>query len=148
MCHSSSLGIVVSPTRQRLLAPIATVAALGATAIAPSVSGASTYGRLIARSDAAPAAPLEARFVRVRPPITFVLVVTEPTNAPLIFRWSLRCVGISGRESGGASGTATVSGNHWVKRVRANWIKHPTTCSGSVSGSARANSVLARVFVD
>lgn len=139
---------MVHLTRQRLLAPIVAAAALGATATPPSVYGASTYGRLIARSDAAPSAPLEARFTRVRPPVAFVLVVTEPTNAPLVFRWSLRCVGISGRESGGASGEATPSRGHWVKRVRADWIKHPAACSGSVSGFAGTNPVLARVFVD
>jgi hypothetical protein len=120
----------------------------GAAVAAPLSASASGYGTLIAHRNAAPSASFAMRFANARPPRSFVLVVTEPTDAPLTFRWSLRCVGASPRENGGASGEATVSSGRWVKRVRADWIKHPAVCSGSIAGFAAAHPVLARVFTD
>ncbi len=145
---SSSLNAVVSPTRPRGHAPLIAVAivagALGAAA--PTNAGARTYGRLIVRHAAAPSTSLQTSFAAVRPPGSFLLVVTEPTEAPLEFRWSLRCASASHRESGGAEGAANVSGGHWVKRVRVDWIKHPASCTGSISGSAGTSAALVRVF--
>ncbi|HTB70092.1 MAG TPA: hypothetical protein VK707_03860 [Solirubrobacteraceae bacterium] len=148
MRHSSSLCTVLAMTGPRQLALISLAALAGAAAAAPLSAGASGYGQLIARRNAAPSASFATRFAHVRPPRSFVLVVNEPTDAPLMFRWSLRCVGASPRENGGASGEATVSSGRWVKRVRADWIKHPVACSGGISGSAAAHPVLARVFAD
>ncbi len=121
---------------------------LAVAAISPLAAGASTYGTLLARRDATPSASLETSFSNVRPPASFLLVVTEPTDASISFRWSLRCVSASGRERGGASGAATVSSSRWVKRVRTDWIKHPAECSGTTSGSAASTAVLVRVFAD
>ena len=58
----------------------------------------------------------------------------------------MHCYNASRRESGGASGEATVSSGHWVKHVRADWIKHPAYCTGSIVGSAASSPVLVRVF--
>jgi hypothetical protein len=138
----------MAPTvSRRSLRPIALVAALVATAVAPTAVQASSYGKLIARHDAAPATPLQTSFANVAAPKAFLLVVTEPAAARLDFSWSVRCTGGSRhRESGGASGAATVPGRHWVKRVVVSWIKHPTSCTGSVTGTAAASPVLVRVF--
>ncbi|HEX8714477.1 MAG TPA: hypothetical protein VF706_02825 [Solirubrobacteraceae bacterium] len=135
-------------TVQRSLVLIAATAAVTAAAAAALGAHASTYGKLLVRHDAAPSASLETRFAHVRPPGSFLLVVTEPTDAPLEFSWSLRCVSASRRESGGASGKAIVSSGHWVKRERADWIKRPAVCMGSISGSAAASPVLVRIFAD
>jgi hypothetical protein len=89
---------------------------------------------------------LEAQFQRVPPPGSFLLVVTEPAETQLKFKWSLHCFGASHRASGGASGEATVSSGRWAKQIRANWIKHPAYCSGSVVGSVASSPVLVRVF--
>ena len=148
MRHSSSLCTVLSPIRQRHLVLVSLAALAGGAITAPLSAGASSYGTLIAHRNAAPSASFATRFANVRPPRSFVLVVTEPTDAPLMFRWSLRCVGASPREHGGASGEATVSNGRWVKRVRADWIEHPALCSGGISGAATAHPVLARVFAD
>ena len=115
-------------------------------ALLPASVAASTYGRLVARHSAPPGSMLETQFERVRPPGSFLLVVTEPTRTPLQFKWSVRCSDASHRASGGASGEATVSSGRWVKQVRANWIKHPASCSGRVVGSAASSPVLVRVF--
>jgi hypothetical protein len=108
---------------------------------------ADTYGRLLVRGSAAPAGPFEAHFERARPPRTFVLVVTEPRPEQLSFSWSVRCIGSGPKESGGASGRANVGSGHWVKRIRADWIRHPVSCSGTIAGSAAASPVLARIFI-
>lgn len=89
---------------------------------------------------------LDTQFARARPPQSFVLVVTEPTKTELQFKWSLRCYNVARKESGGASGEVTVSSGHWVKRVRANWIKHPAYCAGGIVGSAADSPVLVRIF--
>jgi hypothetical protein len=142
--HSSTLIAVPAAIRQRAPALIAfCVAALAATA---TPAAASSYGELIVRHDAAPSTTLATNFTNVRPKGSFLLVVTEPTETPLSFRWSIRCVSATRREHGGASGTATVSNGHWVKRVRTSWIKHPASCSGSVEGAAASSPVLVRVF--
>ena len=120
--------------------------AIGAPAAASAF--APTYGKLVVRHSAAPGSLLETRFARVPPPSSFLLVVTEPTMTPLQFKWSVHCFNTARRESGGATGEATVSSGRWVKRVRADWIKHPASCSGSVVGSASASPVLVRVFAD
>jgi len=135
---------VPAAIRQRLLALIAIcVAAFAATA---TPAAASTYGELIVRHDTAPSAALATSFVHIRPSGSFLLVVTEPAKASLSFRWSIRCISRNGRESGGASGAATVANGHWVKRIGVTWIKHPASCSGKLEGSASSSPVLVRVF--
>jgi hypothetical protein len=132
------------PNRQRLLVPaVASLAcvALGAT---PAIAG--TYGKLIARHSAAPAETFETHFSNVRAARSFLLVVTEPAREPLSFKWSLHCDGPNHRESGGASGGATIANGHWVKRISPHWIKHPFTCSGSIAGVAAGTPVLVRAF--
>lgn len=130
--------------RQRLLAPAATSLACVALGAAPAVAG--TYGKLIVRHSVAPAATLETHFSNVPAARSFLLVVTEPAREPLSFTWSLRCDGANHRESGGASGRATIANGHWVKRISPLWIEHPARCSGSVAGVAAGTPVLVRVF--
>jgi hypothetical protein len=137
---------VESSIRQRQLAPVAV--SLLAVAFCPAVALAETYGKLIVRHSAAASTTLATRFDRVHPPQSLVLVVSEPSKAPLNFKWSVRCSNSARRESGGASGEAVVASGHWVKRVRIDWIKHPASCSGSVDGSAAGSPVLVRVFAD
>jgi hypothetical protein len=134
----------MSPNRQRLIALTAASSACVALSCAPA--SAETYGRLIVRHNAAPATALETRFSRVRAVDSFLFVVTEPTREPLSFTWSVRCSSADHRESGGASGRATIANGHWVKRIFPNWIKHPSSCSGSIEGAAAATPVLVRVF--
>lgn len=117
-------------------------------ASAPLFADANTYGTLLARHHAAPATSLETGFTSTAPSGSFLLVVTEPAHATLEVRWSLRCVGTSHHERGGASGKALISNGHWVKRVRTDWIEHPVSCAGSISGSAASSPVLVRVFAD
>jgi hypothetical protein len=112
----------------------------------PSTGSATTYGKLIVRNSALPAAVLDTQFGHVRPPRSFLLVVTEPSKTELQFKWSVHCYSTSRRESGGASGEATVSSGHWVKQVRPTWIKYPAYCTGSIVGSAASSPVLVRVF--
>jgi hypothetical protein len=119
---------------------------LSILALLPASVSASTYGRLVVRHSAAPGAMLETQFQRVSPAGSFLLVVTEPANTQLQFKWSVHCFNAARHSSGGASGEVTVTSGHWVKPVRANWIKHPAYCSGSVVGSAAASPVLVRVF--
>jgi hypothetical protein len=135
---------VVSPIRQRRLTLIAVP--LATAALCPAVALADTYGKLVARHSAVPSSTLETRFAHARPARSFLLVVTEPSEARLVFSWSVHCFNPAHKESGGAEGEATVTSGHWVKRVRADWIKHPVYCSGSVEGSAGINPVLVRVF--
>jgi hypothetical protein len=117
-----------------------------ASGAVPATVGASTYGRVIARHLAPPAASLRTSFAGVARPKAFLLVVTEPTHETLHFTWSIRCASASPRESGGATGAATVSSGHWVKRVPVAQLEHATACAGSISGSAAASPVLVRVF--
>lgn len=140
---STSLTVEMSPNRQRFLVLLA-AASCGALSSAPAL--AETYGKLIVRHSAAPATMLETRFSRVRAAHSFLLVVTEPAREPLSFSWSVRCTGAARGESGGASGRATIANGHWVKRIVPNWIKHPVSCSGSISGAAAGAPVLVRVF--
>jgi hypothetical protein len=119
---------------------------LASAALWPTAATADSYGTLIARHSASPAAELTTPFSHVRPPKTFLLVVTEPMRTPLNFNWSVHCVNSARKESGGASGAAVVSSGHWVKSIRANWIKHPVVCSGTVAGTAGSSPVLVRVF--
>jgi hypothetical protein len=135
---------VLTAIRQRPLVLIAiSVASIVATS---TPAAASTYGALIVRHDAPPSATLTTSFANVRPSKAFLLVVTEPLKTPLQFRWSIHCASANGRESGGASGAATVANGHWVKRVVVTWIKHPASCSGRVEGSTSSSPVLVRVF--
>ncbi len=135
---------MISPIRTRLLVPLGTCFAV-ALAL-PTVGGADTYGKLVVRHSAAPAAALQTQFTHVRSPASFVLVVTEPTQMKLQLSWSVRCYDATHHESGGASGRALVTSGHWVKQVRPTWIKHPAYCSGSVAGLAASSPVLVRVF--
>ena len=136
----------MSSKRQRLLPTVTFLAASAALCSTPAA--AQTYGRLIVRHNATPSAALETRFANVRPPDSFLLVVTEPSREQLNFSWSVRCVGSGPRESGGASGRASVASGHWVKRILPHWIKRPVSCSGTIDGSAAASPVLVRVFAD
>jgi hypothetical protein len=133
----------MSPNRQRLVPLLAASSACVALSCAPAL--AETYGELIVKHSAAPATALRTRFSEVRAANSFLLVVTEPTREPLSFTWSVHCNG-SHKESGGASGRATIANGHWVKRISPNWIKHPTSCSGSVDGVAAGTPVLVRIF--
>jgi hypothetical protein len=144
--RSISLAGVSQPIRHRRLALI--VVALATVAMSPTVAAASTYGKLVVRHAIAPTATLDTHFVHVRPARTFLLVVTEPSEVQLAFSWSVHCFNPAHRESGGAEGQATIAGGHWVKRVRAGWIKHPDYCTGSVTGAAGTSPVLVRVFAD
>ena len=144
MSRSTSLTLVISPNRTRLLTLVA--APLTWAVLCPAAVSAETYGKLVARHSSAPSTMLETRFGPVRPARSFLLVVTEPTKDQLNFSWAVHCYDSAHRESGGASGQVTVGTGHWVKRVRANWIKSPVSCSGSVSGSAATSPVLVRVF--
>jgi hypothetical protein len=136
----------MSSNRQRLLSSIAVL--ISGSALCSSTASGETYGRLIVRHKAAPVASLETRFARVRPPRSFLLVVTEPGREQLNFNWSLHCVGSQPGERGGASGNASVASGRWVKRIRPDWIKHPVSCSGTIEGSAAASPVLVRVFAN
>ncbi len=137
----------MSSNRQRLLPTIAAITASAALCSA-SPATAETYGRLLVRDNATPTAEFATRFAHVRPPKSFLLVVTEPNREQLDFKWSVHCVGSSPKESGGASGRASVASGHWVKRIQPRWIKHPMSCSGTIEGSAAASPVLVRVFAN
>jgi hypothetical protein len=136
----------MSSNRQWLLPTIAAITV--SAAFCPSPAAAETYGRLIVRHSATPTETFAAPFSHVRPPRAFLLVVTEPNREQLNFRWSVHCVGSGPKESGGASGRASVASGHWVKRIQPSWIKHPVSCSGTIEGSAAASPVLVRVFAD
>jgi hypothetical protein len=137
----------MSSIRQSLLAPIGLLA-LVAALCASGTASAGTYGRLLVRHSALASAPLETRFAGVRAPRSFLLVVTETNREQLNLAWSVHCVGSHGQESGGASGRASVAGWRWTKRIRPDWIKHPTSCSGRIEGTAGASPVLVRVYTD
>jgi hypothetical protein len=135
-----------APSQRALTLIAVCVVTLVATALPAVAAVAGTYGTLIVRHDTPPATPLATNFVRVRPTGSFLLVVTQPSGAALRFRWSIHCAGALRDERGGASGVASVSSVRWIKRVRVNWIDHPTSCSGTVEGSASSNPVLVRVY--
>jgi hypothetical protein len=142
--RSTSLALVSSAIRQLRVALI--VVLLAGVALSPAGAAASTYGKLVVQHAARPAATLQTDFVRVRPARSFLLVVTAPSEVQLAFSWSVHCFNPAHRESGGAEGEATIASGHWVKRVRANWIRHPAYCTGSVTGTAGTSPVLVRVF--
>jgi hypothetical protein len=134
----------MSPNRQRLFALTAASSACVMLSSGPAL--AETYGKLIVRHSAAPAAMLETHFSKVRAARSFLLVVTEPDREPLSFTWAVRCNSAAQGESGGLSGRATIADGHWVKRVSTSLIKHPRSCSGSITGVAAGAPVLVRVF--
>lgn len=134
----------MSSKRQRLLPQITICAAFLLLCACPA--SAETYGRLLVRHTALPSSTLATHFTHARVPRAFLLVVTEPERVPLEFSWSVRCVGVASKESGGASGRATVASGHWVKRIQPSWIKHPVSCSGTIEGAASTSPVLVRVF--
>ncbi len=135
----------MSSNRLRLV-PLLALVAIGAPTACPTSASARSYGKLIVRRHAAPVAPLDVRFDHVRAPSAFLLVVSEPSNQQLSFKWSVHCVGAAPKESGGASGRASVVSGHWVKRVQTTWIKHPVSCSGTIEGSTATSPVLVRIF--
>jgi hypothetical protein len=135
---------VISSLRRHLWAAVG--AGLLVAALLPATVVAAGYGRLVVRNNALPASTLDTQFAHVAPPQSFLLVVTEPEKTALRFKWSLHCYNAARRESGGASGEALVSSGHWVKRVRADWIKHPAYCTGSIAGSTANSPVLVRIF--
>jgi hypothetical protein len=119
---------------------------LSSAALWPPAAGAVRYGTLVAHHAVEPASSLETTFAQVRPARIFWLVVTEPSTEQLNVTWSIRCFNSPRRESGGAMGKAIVTHGRWVKAVRANWIKHPALCSGTVAGSAAAAPALVRIY--
>jgi hypothetical protein len=125
---------------------IAMVGVVVAGRTGPASVDASTYGRPVARHLASPTSSLQTSFARVIRPTAFLLVVTEPTHEQLHFTWSIRCTNTSPRETGGATGAATVSTGRWVKRVPVAQLRPTSKCAGSISGSAGASPVLVRVF--
>lgn len=125
---------------------IAMAGVIVATGAVPASVDANRSLRPVARHLAAPASSLQTTFVGVPRPRAFLLVVTEPTHEQLHFTWSIRCASASPRETGGATGAATVSSGHWVKRVPVMQITRASTCAGAISGSAGASPVLVRVF--
>jgi hypothetical protein len=137
----------MSPNRQRLLALIAASSVGVALSSTCTLAQAQTYGKLIAKHSAPPASLLETRFTSARPTHSFLLVVTEPDREPLSFTWSVHCSGSTHGESGGISGRATIADGHWVKRISTRLVKHPRSCSGSITGAAAGAPVLVRVFV-
>jgi hypothetical protein len=125
-----------------------------ATLCPAALAGRSTYGRLIAqgRLDAGVA---KASFHGVRPARTYWLVVTNPnvaaisvTGALPTIAWSVSCSDPAHKASGGATGEATIARGRWVKRVRADWIKHPAHCSGKVEGLSASSSLKIRIYAD
>jgi hypothetical protein len=130
--------------RPRRALPIAAI--LSTLALWPTTAAAGSYGTLVADHAAEPASSLETIFDQVRPARIFWLVVTEPSREQLSVTWSVRCSSSAGRESGGATGRAIVTHGRWVKAVRANWIKHPALCSGTVTGSATGGPALVRIY--
>jgi hypothetical protein len=130
--------------RPRRALPIAAI--LSSAALWPAAAAAGSYGTLVADHAAGPASSLETTFDQIRPARIFWLVVTVPSHEQLGVTWSIRCSSSAGRESGGAMGRAIVTHGRWAKAVRANWIKHPAVCSGTVTGSATGGPALVRIY--
>jgi hypothetical protein len=120
---------------------------LALTAVCPAAGAAGAgYGRLIADGAAGAPGAGEASFHHVRPPQQFWLVLTGPAQARIRVSWSIGCFNPAHRAHGGATGQATVAHGRWVKRVRADWIAQPASCSGTVRVSAGGSRVQIHVY--
>jgi hypothetical protein len=104
------------------------------------------YGTLIATGGGGGASTAVAAFRVTSPPRVFSLLVTDSTGTTLNLSWSISCSNPARGERGGAAGKATVGHGRWVKRIRANWIARPTSCSGVVRVSADRSQVQIRVY--
>jgi hypothetical protein len=128
----------------------ALLAILGALAVfSPATAAAGGgYGRLIATAKIEAAGIPKASFHGVRPAPVFWLVVSNPTTAKHDISWSVSCANPAHKASGGSKGEATIVRGRWVKRIRANWITHPSYCSGRVEGVAGSAPLQLRVYAD
>jgi len=116
-----------------------------AAACPPALAATGGYGKLIAVGGGGAASAAVAGFRVTSPPRVFWLLVTDSAGTTLNLAWSITCSnGV--RERGGAAGRATAGHGRWVRRVRANWISRPTSCSGVVHGSADHGHVQIRVY--
>jgi hypothetical protein len=117
----------------------------GASPGAPAATSA--YGKLIASSPGRTASTAEADFHLASPPRVFWLLVTDPAGAKLSISWSISCSNPARGKRGGATGKAIAGRGRWVKRIRADWVTRPTSCSGVVRGSAdRSQPVQIHVY--
>ena len=119
-----------------------------AAAVPATPAAAGKYGELIATSKSGAASTAEADFHLVSAPRVFWLVVTGPAEMQLSISWTITCSNPARGERGGASGKATLGRGRWVKRIRANWITRPTSCSGVVRGSAERVPVQIRAYAN
>jgi hypothetical protein len=109
--------------------------------VAPGASAASTgQGKQIAQGGIVNSTTARAHFHNVRPARSFLLTLTAPLATEVNVVWTITCYSQTRKTSGGATGLATVTSGHWSKLVRANWIKNPASCSGSVVGSDESAS--------
>ena len=106
----------------------------------------SGYGNLIASSRDGTASSAKADFHLVAQPRAFWLLVSDRAGTKLTISWSISCANAARSERGGAAGKATIGRGHWLKRVRADWIKRPAACSGVVRGSAGRSPVQIHVY--
>jgi hypothetical protein len=154
-----ALWLVTSATRiresklQRRLRSIGvrtlSVALLSFAVACPAALGAQgEYGKLIAQGKLGAGGTPKASFHGVRPARVFWLVVTNPAGPSLGVTWSVSCSDPAHKASGGATGEATIAHGHWAKRVRADWIKHPSYCSGRVEGLTGSGPLKIRVFAE
>jgi hypothetical protein len=134
---------MVTPIRQRRTLVVALVSA---AALWPAGALADQSGTLIAHGTAEPASSFTTSFHQVRPASVFWLVVSETSRENLVVSWSIHCFNSPRREGGGAAGEATVNHGRWIKPVRADWIKHPALCSGTVGGAAAGSPVTVRIY--
>jgi hypothetical protein len=140
----------VQGRRSTPLIGTALLAILGALAVSSAATAAAGggYGRLIATAKIEAAGIPKASFHGVRPAPVFWLVVSNPTTAKHDITWSVSCANPAHKASGGSKGEATIVHGRWVKRISANWIKHPSYCSGRVEGVAGSAPLNLRVYAD
>jgi hypothetical protein len=154
-----ALWFVTSATRTResklqrrlrsIGGPALSIALLSLAVACPAAIGArSEYGKLVAQGKLDATGTPKASFHGVRPARVFWLVVTNPAGPSLGVTWSVSCSNPAHKASGGATGEATIAHGHWAKRVRADWIKHPSYCSGRVEGLTDSGSLKIRVYAE
>jgi hypothetical protein len=127
-----------------LLVMCSSLPAVGATAFGAS----SGYGKLIASSRVDALGTPKASFHGVRPARSFRLVAMSPGGTQLSVNWSITCSDPAHKASGGASGEATIVHGRWSKLVRADWIKHPSFCSGRLEGALGSASLRLRAYAE
>jgi hypothetical protein len=121
-------------------------AGLGGQALGAEAAG----GKPIALGKISSPTTARAHFHHVRPAQTFELVLMAPAKAQVNVTWTVDCYDPAHNASGGAKGQATIVNGYWSKRVRADWIKHPEYCSGSVVGldeSSRPEASMLHIHV-